>query len=128
MIAKPQVTDKPLTAAKARIYRQPKSAMQSGRAKTRFWLLEYDPVVKIADPLTGWTGNADTRQQLRMRFPTREAAEQFAKDNGIPYELELPHSRVVRQQSYSDNFRFDRVATHNLSGPDEPRKNNNDWS
>lgn len=103
-----------ITAKKARIYRPSKTAMQSGRAKTRAWLLEYEPVRKFADPLTGWTGNADTRQQLRLKFPSQDAAEQYAKENGIPYEVELPHSRKVRTQSYSDNFAFHRVQTHNL--------------
>ena len=112
------MTAKPLTSAKARIYRPAKTAMQSGRAKTRVWLLEYEPAPKFADPLMGWTGNADTRQQLRIKFSTQEAAEEYAKTNGIPYELELPHTRELQRKSYADNFAFDRVPTHNLTKAD----------
>lgn len=109
---------KPLTSVKARIYRPAKTAMQSGRAKTRVWVLEYEPVKKFADPLMGWVGNADTRQQLRIKFPTQQAAEEYAKVNGIPYEVDLPHDREFQAKSYADNFAFNRVPTHNLAKAD----------
>ena len=98
--------------AKARIYQPAKTAMQSGRAKTRYWLFEYDPSPKVIDPLMGWTGSTDTLGQLRLRFPTQEAAEDFAKERGIPYEIEAPHKRSLKHKSYADNFRFDAVETY----------------
>lgn len=113
---------------KARIYRPAKSAMQSGRAKTKVWLFEYEPVEKHTDPLMGWIGNDDTRSQIRLKFPTQQAAEDYAKLHGIPYEVEMPHSRVLQRKSYADNFAFDRVATHNIAHPADARKNNNSWS
>lgn len=126
------MTVKPLAKtpfiSKARIYRPAKTAMQSGRAKTRVWLLEYEPTPKFTDPLMGWTGSMDTRDQLRLKFPSLEAAETYAKIHNIPYEVELPHSRNFQRKSYADNFSFDRVATHNLSGNGSNRKNNNDWA
>lgn len=41
----------------ARIYQRTKNAMQSGRARTDSWVLEYEPAeAKRPDPLTGWAG------------------------------------------------------------------------
>lgn len=97
---------------KARIYQPAKTAMQSGRAKTRFWLFEYDPTPKYIDPLMGWTGSTDTLGQLRVRFASQEAAEAFAKDKNIPYEVETPHKPTRQHKSYSDNFKFDAVETY----------------
>lgn len=97
---------------KARIYQPAKTAMQSGQAKTRFWLLEYTPVRKFADPLMGWTGSSNTLQQLRLRFPSQEAAISYAKKHGIPYELEAPRSRGFKKKSYADNFRFGKIETY----------------
>ncbi len=64
--------------ARARIYQQPKSAMQSGAAGDD-WLLDYAPAVaRRADPLMGWIGSADTQAQVRLRFATREEAVSYA--------------------------------------------------
>lgn len=98
--------------AKARIYQPAKTAMQSGRAKTLHWLFEYDPTPKQIDPLMGWTGSVDTLGQLRLRFPTQEAAVEFATERNIPYEVEAPHARKLQLKSYADNFRFDAVETY----------------
>jgi hypothetical protein len=93
---------------KARIFLPPKSAMQSGTAKTHRWVLEYEPTEKIRDPLMGWTGSNDTLQQVRLSFDTKEAALAYAAANQIEYELELPPAHVKKPKSYADNFRFDR--------------------
>lgn len=99
-------------STKARIFQPAKTAMQSGRAKTKFWLFEYEPSPKAIDPLMGWTGCTDTLGQLRLRFSSMEAAVQFAEEKGIPYEVETPHARAKVLKSYSDNFRFDNVETY----------------
>jgi hypothetical protein len=94
---------------RARIYLPPKSAMQSGTAKTHRWVLEYEPeTAKIRDPLMGWTGSDDMRQQIRVTFDTREAALAYAESNNIPYDLELPTAHVKKPKAYADNFRADR--------------------
>ena len=55
----------------ARIFQRPKNAMQSGKARTDRWQLEFEPAeAKQPDPLTGWAGSGDTRDQLRLFFPT----------------------------------------------------------
>ena len=94
----------------ARIYQPAKTAMQSGRAKTESWVLEFEPRDRKAqDPLMGWTGSGDTRQQLRLEFPTREAAIAYANVHGIAHTVAEPHARTVRPKSYAANFAWTRV-------------------
>ena len=102
-----------MTEIKARIYQPAKTAMQSGRAKTRAWVLEYDPTPKKIDPLIGWTGSNSTLAQIRMNFATQEAAIAFAKEEGIPYVLGDVHERATKRKSYAENFAFNRVETYN---------------
>lgn len=89
----------------ARIYQPAKTATSSGRAKTRYWLLEMEPEdQKTIDPLCGWSGSGDTAQQIQLRFPTKEAALAYAKKNGIDARLSKPKSRIVIPKSYAENF------------------------
>ena len=96
---------------RARISRPPKTAMQSGWAKTQDWVLEYVANEKrVADPLMGWIGSGDTMSsQVRLRFPTKEAAVAYAEANGIAYEVEETAERVIRPKAYADNFAFGRA-------------------
>jgi hypothetical protein len=94
---------------RARIYLSPKSATQSGLARTRHWLLEYESErQKIIDPLMGWTGSDDMRQEIRLSFKTQEAAIAYAEAHGIPYDLETPAAHEIKPKAYADNFRVDR--------------------
>lgn len=96
-------------AARARIYQQPKTAMQSGRAGTAEWVLEFEPSQqRRADPLMGWSGSADTQAQVHLRFETRDEAVAYAEREGLQYDVELPRVRKFVPKSYSDNFRFGR--------------------
>ena len=96
--------------AEARIYQPAKSAMQSGRAQTRHWVLEFAPAEpRRADPLMGWIGSGDTRQQLRLSFDSQEEAEEHARRAGIAYVVVQPHQRTIKPKAYADNFRYDRV-------------------
>ena len=91
----------------ARIYQPARTAMQSGTAKTHVWLLEYAPEErKNIDPLMGWVGSGDMRGQVRMSFPTKEAAVEYAERHGIPYQVEDPKKRAwnVRARGYGSNF------------------------
>jgi hypothetical protein len=95
----------------ARIYRPAKTAMQSGKAKTQRWLLDYEPeVARTVEPLMGYTSSSDMKQQVRLYFETREEAEAYAKRCGIAYRVEEPSERKVRGTAYADNFKFNRVA------------------
>jgi len=93
-----------------RIYQPAKSAMQSGRANTREWVLEFAPGQRqMVDPLMGWTGAGDTRRQLRLKFTTVEEAVAYAQKHGLAYVMEAPHQRRLAPKAYADNFRADRV-------------------
>jgi NADH dehydrogenase len=96
---------------RARIYQPARTAMQSGQAKTHDWLLEYAPASpRAVDPLMGWTSSDDTQSQVRLRFPTREAAEAYARQKGIEYVVTEPKPRrpVIRPRGYGENFATDR--------------------
>jgi hypothetical protein len=96
--------------ALARISRPAKTAMQSGRARTRKWVLEYEPASRRdPDPLMGWSSAQDTLNQVQLRFDTLEEAITFAKKHGFEYTLIEPHARTPKVKSYADNFRYDRV-------------------
>lgn len=95
----------------ARIYRPTKSAMSSGQAKTRYWVLEHtNDVGRDVDPLMGWTSSSDTRSQVRLRFETKEAALDYARHHGIDAVVTEPKVRKtnVRARGYGENFATDR--------------------
>ncbi len=93
----------------ARIFKPAKTAMQSGRAKTKDWALEFEQEEpRTIEPLMGWTSSGDMRQELRLRFHTKEEAIAYCERHGIAYLVtdETEHPR--RAMSYSDNFAFKR--------------------
>ena len=90
----------------ARIYQRPKNAMSSGRALTQDWVLDFAPAEpKRPDPLTGWAGSGDTRDQVRLSFPTQAAAIAYAEREGLAFTLVPAPQRTLKLQSYADNFR-----------------------
>ncbi len=98
----------------ARIYQQPKNAMQSGRARAGGWVLEYEPTeAKKPDPLTGWAGSGDTRGQLRLEFPTLAAAQAYAAKEGLTSHVVAAAERVLKLQAYADNFVVGAVTPAN---------------
>lgn len=89
----------------ARIYQPAKPATQSGRFKTRYWVVEPEPRARIEpDRLIGWLGSDDTRTQVQLHFPTKEAAIAYCKREGLSYTIAEPHPRIVRPKAYADNF------------------------
>ena len=95
----------------ARIFRPAKSAMSSGQAKTREWVLEYvNDTAREVDPLMGWTSSSDTQAQIRMKFATKEAALEYAEENGIEAIVVDPKPRKanVRPGGYGENFATSR--------------------
>lgn len=94
----------------ARIFQPAKSAMQSGRAGMRKWVLEFAPAeAKRQDALMGWAGSGDTLAQVRMKFDTQDEAESYAQRHGIAYTVTQPHQRKIQPKNYSANFAYDRV-------------------
>lgn len=96
---------------RARIYKPARNIMQSGTARSRNWVLEYEPAdARRIDPLMGWTSSDDTQRQVRLRFETREQAEEYAREQGLTYVVQPDHRPVtiVRPRGYGDNFSTDR--------------------
>ena len=93
----------------ARIYRPAKNAMQSGKAKTQNWVLEFEPTsARRSDPLMGWTVTTDTQGQVRLSFDTRDEAVAYAQAHGIAFQV-LPEPRQQKIiKAYADNFAFSR--------------------
>ncbi len=90
----------------ARIYQKSKNAMQSGRARTGDWVLEFESSSrKRPDPLTGWSGGADTQEQVRLTFATLEAAKAYAERAGVDVHVIPPAEPKLKLQSYADNFK-----------------------
>ena len=94
---------------RARIFQTPGNAMQSGRANTNDWVLEFELAEpRRADRLMGWIGSADTQAQVRLVFASRDEAVAYAEREGIAHVVELAQRRVIRPKAYSDNFRTNR--------------------
>ena len=90
----------------ARIYKRPKNAMQSGKARTDEWILEFVPAeAKKPDPLMGWAGSGDTRQQVTLTFTSVEDAKAYAEKYGIGARVHPVPPRKLKLQAYADNFR-----------------------
>jgi len=101
----------------ARIYQPARTAMSSGTAKTKSWVLEYAPASsREIDPLMGWTSSGDTQAQVRLRFDSKEAALDYARAQGIAAVVSEPHKRKanIRPGGYGENFATNRrtVWTH----------------
>ena len=89
----------------ARIYRPAKTAMQSGKAKTKDWVLEFEPAsARRPDPLMGWTTSSDMNGQVRLNFETRDEAVAYAQRHEISFQLFEPKvpKRIIK--AYADNF------------------------
>ncbi|WP_448952227.1 ETC complex I subunit [Labrys neptuniae] len=95
----------------ARIYKPARTAMQSGSAKTKDWLLEFEPEEpRSVEPLMGWTSSGDMKQQVKLHFATKEEAIAYASRNGIAYQVFEPQESTTKIVSYSDNFKTSRIG------------------
>ena len=90
----------------ARISELERKTTQSGKANAGRWLLEFERQEgQRADPLTGWNGSGDTRTQVRMTFPTRDAAIAYCDRHDLAYHLVPAPPVRLKIQAYADNFR-----------------------
>ncbi|MCB9973985.1 MAG: ETC complex I subunit [Rhodospirillales bacterium] len=90
-----------------RIYNSVKNAMQSGRAGTGAWTLEYErETPRHPESLMGWSSAADTCNQVKLTFPTMAEAVSYAEEHGWVYDLRQNQSKRIRPRNYGDNFRY----------------------
>ena len=93
----------------ARIYRPAKTAMQSGKAKSRDWRLEFEPATaRTIDPLMGWTSSGDMNGQVRLSFGTKQKTVAYAERHGIAFRLHEPQDAPLILKAYADNFATNR--------------------
>lgn len=93
-----------------RIFQPAKNAMQSGRANTSRWMMEFEQTqARSIEPLMGWTSSDDTTQQLRLWFDSAEEAIAYAEDKGWMYSVIRAQSRKFQPKAYADNFSPDRL-------------------
>ena len=90
----------------ARIFQRPKSAMQSGRARTDEWVLEFEQTeARGTDPLMGWTSSTDTQATVTLTFPSLDEAKDYAARYSIPARVHRTPPKKLKLQAYADNFR-----------------------
>ena len=90
----------------ARIFKRPKNAMQSGKALTDQWILDFNRTdAQRPDPLMGWAGSRDTLHQVQLKFPSKEAALAYAEKHGIAAMVHETPPKRLKLQAYADNFR-----------------------
>ena len=53
----------------------------------------------------GWAGSGDTREQVRLKFDTCEAAQAYAQKYGIAARVHSVPPKRLKLQAYADNFR-----------------------
>ena len=88
-----------------KIYKPSKTAMQSGRNKTKKWIAEYISNFSTAeDVLMGWTSSPDTKSQIKIFFNTKDKAIEWAKNNNYQFFIEEPNKRKIKPKSYAYNF------------------------
>jgi hypothetical protein len=93
----------------ARIYKPARTAMQSGTAKTKEWVLDYEPEqARTVEPLMGWTSSGDMKQELRLHFDTKEEAIAYCERHGIAYQAFDCTPQKRQRIAYSDNFAYTR--------------------
>jgi hypothetical protein len=90
----------------ARISEIERKTTQSGKANTGRWLLEFErQQAQRADPLTGWNGSGDTNTQVRLTFPTRDAAVAYCIRHALEHHVVAARPVRLKIQAYADNFR-----------------------
>ena len=89
---------------KAKIYQPTKTAMQSGKARTKFWILEFNKSNSNKDFVMGWTSSSNTDEQIKLKFETQEQAITYAKENNIQFDLITNKKNKLIIKAYADNF------------------------
>jgi len=82
--------------------------MQSAKRNTKNWLLEFDTLDTGINPLMGWETSQDTMSEVKLEFPSKKQAINYAKKNNIDYYVVEPQKSKIIKKSYADNFLKDK--------------------
>ena len=88
----------------AKIFIPSKTAMQSGRGKTKKWVLVFESKNTKTNPLMGWESGEDTLGEVTWKFSTKEKAIEYAKKNNINFQVIEPKKSNFIIKSYADNY------------------------
>ena len=89
---------------RAKIYQPVKTTMQSGKARTKFWILEFAKSNSNKDFVMGWTSSSNTEEQIKLKFETQEQAIAYANENNILFDLTTQKKNRLIIKTYADNF------------------------
>ncbi|CCF78434.1 NADH ubiquinone oxidoreductase 18 kDa subunit [Wolbachia endosymbiont of Onchocerca ochengi] len=87
-----------------KIYKPTKTATQSGLGNTRFWYLKIKPDSYYIEPLMGWVGSKNPKNQIILKFNSLEQAISYAKKRNVKFIIEMPKSIRRLPKSYASNF------------------------
>ena len=91
------------------IFKPSKTAMQSGKARTKGWVLELKQTsARKPDPLMGWSSANDTTNQVRLSFETKEEAIAYAERHSLEYTVQASREVKPKLKAYADNFSYTR--------------------
>ena len=93
-----------------RIYQPAQTATQSGKAKIKNWVVEFETQNALQiDPLMGWVSSIDTQNQIHLFFPSLEKAIDFAKEKKLTYHVFNPTQVNDPPKNYATNFTCSRM-------------------
>ncbi len=96
---------------RGRISKMPRNNTQIGSATTSDWVLDFEPASeRQIEPLMGWTSTSDMQSEVRLTFPTQEAALAYALRHGIEVVVQPAQERKpnIRPGGYGENFSSSR--------------------
>jgi hypothetical protein len=78
------------------IYRPARSAMTSGKRRTKRWVLRFERhLPQYIEPLKGWTADDDPMVNVELKFDSLKSATRFAERQGFAYRVP---SHVMHQK------------------------------
>lgn len=80
--------------------------MQSGKAASRVWKLDFDVGKTWENPTMGWISSGDSVQAVNLYFGTKEEAVAFAQRQGYHFWVDEPASQHFRKKVYADNYKY----------------------
>lgn len=91
----------------AKIIQHSKLANSGAPLKKADWFIEFEthPGSIYNDKVTGWQSSNDMSSELKLKFSSKEAAEEFARSNNIEYEVVEPNHKRLVKRTYAENFK-----------------------